>query len=349
MSKNTKIILGELLPKISEREWRVLKAATRAWSIRELSRLSGLPLSTVYRILKRFTEKGKFKFLIDFKKANLLPLIAVFPKLKIRVAPPFTRAVRVVYSMGSYTFVSALVPPPFIEKYLNSFSAEPIFVVKGYEYIMWSPLSPLTEYSVELKKPIPIFDFESLVKQYDYLVEPWSNGYRAPDIYDLVLLQGRVRNPFARPLTIYSEARRLDPSLPAVSEQVLSYHFNKHVKAMWRGNTALIYADTRVLPIKVYYFEGRDAPLFARLLCQLPGAFSAIIDIDRAAVIAQYPCIYEAYIMREAEYFKVEMPCLPFVQFGSSMVKKVPELWKFVEDNKWVFKEELAVKIRRAD
>jgi len=347
MGKNTKILLNGLLPRISQSEWKIIKAATRAWSIRELSRLSNLSVSAVHRIVRNFHKKGKFKFLIDFKKANLLPLIAIFPKHKIEVAPPFTSTVRVVYNMGSHIFVSALVPPPFIKKYINYFNAESLIVVKGYEYIMWNPLSPLTEYSPEIKSLVPVFDFEPLVKLYDYSAEPWSISYRAPDIYDLVLLQGRIRNPFARPLAIYNEIKeKYDPSLPNVSEQVLSYHFVKHVKAMWRGNTVLVYTDTKIMPIKIYYFEGRDAPLFARLLCQLPGAFSATINVNKAVVIAQYPCIYEAYIMREAEGFKVEMPYGYFIQSDMNMVKKVPELWKYVENKKWVFREELAIPVR---
>ena len=210
----------------------------------------------------------------------------------------------------------------------------------------WSPLSPLARYCAETKSIIPVFDFEPVVKQYDYPVEVWSNSYRAPDVYDLILLQGRIRHPFARPLAIYKEMKKIDPTIPNTSEQVLSYHFNKHVKTVWKGNTALIFVDTRLVPIRIYYFEGKDAPLFARILCQLPGAFSATIDIDKAIVIAQYPCIYEAYIMQEAETFSIEMPHGYFIQSDMNMVKKVPELWKYVKNKKWVFREELAIPVR---
>jgi len=346
MDKNTKIVFPELLPKIKRSEWIFIKAATKAWTLREASRLSGLSISTVHNILKDFYKKGQLKFLIDYRKINLLPLVAIFPKLNLDRAPPFTSTIRKVYYIRSYTFVSALVPPLFIKKYLNCFNAEPLLVIRGYEYMRWSPLSPLAEYNTEKESVIPVFDFKPVVKQYDYPVEVWSNGYRAPDIYDLILLIGRIRNPFARPLAIYREIKRIDSTIPNTSEQVLSYHFNKHVKAVWKGNTALIFIDTRLVPIKTYYFEGKDAPLFARILCQLPGAFSAIIDIDKAVVIAQYPCNYEAYIMQEAETFNIEMPHGYFIQSDMNMVKKVPELWKYVENKKWVFREELAIPVR---
>ena len=208
MSKNTKLGLSLPLLKVSETEWKFIKAATKAWTLREANRLSQLPISTVHRVLRNFYRKGQLKFLVDLRKANLLPLIAVFPRLEIRVAPPFTRAVRVVYNMGSHILVSALVPPPFVKKYLSYFDTEPLFVVKGYEYTVWSPLSPLTEYSPETRSLLPVFNFEPVAELYDYLVKLWSNSYRAPDIYDLVLLQGRMRNPFARPLAIYCEAKK---------------------------------------------------------------------------------------------------------------------------------------------
>ena len=347
MSKNTKVEFLTPLLKVNLSEWKLMKAVTRAWTLREAARLSRLSVSATHHLLSSFCEKGRLKFLVDYKKANLMPLIAIFPKLDTNTAPPFTSVVRTVYNMGSYTLVSALIPPPFIKKYLSCFNAEPLLVIRGYEYMRWSPLSPLTEYDFETRSLISVFDFESVVKLYDYPVEPWNSSYKAPDIYDLVLLQGRIRNPFARPLAIYSEAKRnFDPSLPDVSEQVLSYHFVKHVKAMWKGNTALVYTDAKIIPIKIYYFVGKDAPLFARILCQLPGAFSATIDVDKAVVIAQYPCIYEVYIMQEAEGFKVEMPYPPFIQSSTSIVKRFPLLWKYIENKKWVFRKELAIPVK---
>ena len=347
MSTNTKLDFTSLLPKISLNEWKVMKAVTRAWSLRDVARISRLPVSTVHNILSNFREKGRLQFLFDQKKTNLLVLVVIFPKFKTNTVPPFTRAIRVVYNMGSYILVSALIPPAFVEKYLSYFDSEPLVVVRGYEHIRWNPMSPLTKYNPATNTLMPLFNFEPLVKQYNYPVKSWNNGYRAPDIYDLVLLQGRIRNPFARPLAIYREAKELfDPNLPDVSEQVLSYHFNRHVKAVWKGNTALVFTDMRLIPVKIYYFEGKDAPLFARILCQLPGALSATIDVDKAVVIAQYPCYYEAYIMQEAEYFKVEMPCPPFIQSSANIVKVFPLLWKYVENKKWVFKEELAIPVR---
>ena len=115
---------------------------------------------------------------------------------------------------------------------------------------------------------------------------------------------------------------------------------------MWRGNTALIFADMRIVPIRIYYFEGRDAPLYARLLCQLPGAFSATIDVNKAVVIAQFLCYYDEHIMCEAEGFRVEMPYGYFVQSSINIARIIPKYWQYVENKKWVFREELAVPLR---
>lgn len=345
MSKITKEGFAELLPRVKQNEWKFMKAATKAWSLREAARISGLSISTLHRMLYNFRRKGQFKFLIDLKKTNLLMLAAIFPKLNIRRAPPFTTTVRDVYNVGSYTLIVALVPPPLVRKYIDYFESEPLIVVEGYEYLRWSPLSPLSKYDPQTGAILPEFDFERVRRLYEYPVEKWDNGLKAPDVYDLVLLQGRMRNPFARPLTIYKEARKKDPSLPEVSEQVLSYHFTRHVKAIWRGNTALVFANMKIIPVRLLYFEGKDAPVFARILCQLPGAFSAIIDVDKALVVGQFPCNYDEYIMREAEGFDVEMPYGCFIQSSTDMRKVAPWFWKYVEGKKWVFKEELCIPV----
>jgi len=247
--------------------------------------------------------------------------------------------------MGCYTLVTALIPPPLVDKYINCLNVEPLLAVKGYEYIRWTPLSPLSRYNPEKKSILPIFDFESVKGLYNYSVERWNRGLLAPDVYDLVLLWGRIRKPFARPLKIYKEAKeKWDPSLPEISEQALSYHFTKHLKAMWRGNTAIVLSDMRTVPVRIFYFEGRDAPLFARVLCQLPGAFFATIDSGKALVVAQFPSSYDEHIMREAESFEIEMPYY-FVQSSTDMRRVVPLLWKYVEGKKWIFKEELYVPV----
>ena len=322
-----------------------MRAVTRAWTIREAARASGLSATAVRRILSNFYSKGYLLFLFDMRKANLLMLALVVPKLRVKRMPPFTFAIRDVYSMGRYTLVTALIPPPLVDRYIDCLGAEPLVVVRSYEYLKWSPFSPLSSYKPEDRALVPVFDFESVRKLYDYPVKKWYKGLLAPDVYDLVLLFGRMRDPFARPLKIYREARLVwDPSLPEASEQVLSYHFTRHLKAMWRGNTAIVFADMERVPVRIFYFEGRDAPLFARILCQLPGAFTAMVDSGKALVVAQFPCSYDEHIMREADGFKVEMPYY-FVQSSSDMRGVTPLLWRYVEGRRWVFKEELRVPV----
>ena len=333
------------LPKVTSSEWKFMKAAVKAWSLREASKLSGLPVTTAHRILKNFYRKGSIKFVPNLKKINLITLALMFPKLNIEYLPPFTMSIRDVYNMGHYTLVVGLVPPPLVDKYIDWFHEEPALIVKGYESIKWSPLSPLTAYNAKKETMIPIFDFHKYKKIFDYPVEKWDVGLKAPDVYDLVLFHGRLKNAFARPLKIYGEARKKDPSLPIVSQQLLSYHFNKHLKSMWAGNSALVFNNMKLVPVRLFYFEGRDAPLFARLLCQLPSAFTAAIDINKALVSAQFPCSYDEHIMCEAEGFDVEMPYPPFIQSSTDMKRVAPWLWRWIENGKWVFKEELRVPV----
>ena len=77
---------------------------------------------------------------------------------------------------------------------------------------------------------------------------------------------------------------------------------------MWKGNTAPIYSGMRLTLVKIYYFEEKDAPLYTRILCQLPGAFSAIIELGKAILVAQFSCSYEKHIMRQADTYDIGMP-----------------------------------------
>jgi len=341
--------MGEWCPrlpvKVTPNEWRTMVALTRAWTLREVARIGGLPVSTVHRILRRLYSKGLVYFMVDMRKVNLLPMVAVFPKHRVDRAPPFTVSVREVYNMGTHVLVTGLVPPPFTNDYLAWFDREPIIAVRGYEYVRWTPESPLSRYDPGLRAVVPVFELEKALEACRGPVERWDRGLAAPDVYDLVLLTGRMRDPFARPLRIYREARLVwDPSLPEASEQVLSYHFTRHLKAMWGGNAVTLFTDMRLVPVRIFYFEGKDAPALARALCMLPGAFAAFVDVGKALLIAQFPCSYDEHVMRGVEGLDVELVRY-FVQSSTDMRRVVPMLWRCVEGRRWAFREELRVPV----
>ena len=296
-------------------------------------------------MLRSYSRRWHLRFLLDLKRANLITLTLIVPRLRIKRAPPFTFAIKDVYSMGVYTFVTALVPPPLVDRYIDALGIEPVVAVRGYEYVRWSPLSPLSRYDPQLQAIVPVSELEGAIEECRGPVERWDRGLAAPDVYDLVLLTGRMRDPFARPLKIYREARlKWDPSLPDASEQVLSYHFTRHLKAMWRGNAVTLFTDMRLVPIRIFYFEGKDAPALARALCMLPGAFGAVVEPRRALLIAQFPCSYDEHVMRGVEGLDVELVRY-FVQSSTDMRRVVPMLWRCVEGRRWAFKEELRVPV----
>ena len=345
MMRKTNNNLVEYPSRIRRSEWRLMCAAVKAWSMREAASLSGLSPTAVHRMLRNFSKKWRLRFLPDLKKVNLIMLTLITPKLSIKKAPPFTFTIRDVHSIGTYTLITALIPPLFANKYIDALGVEPLILVKGYEYLRWAPNATLSCYDPSKEAIIPIFDLEKATEACKGPVERWDQGLMAPDIYDLVLLTGRMRDPFARPMKIYREARlKWDPSLPSASEQVLSYHFTRHLKAMWRGNAVTLFTDMKTIPMRLFYFEGRDAPVLARVLCQLPGAYAAMIDVNRALIGAQFPCSYDEYIMQGIEGLDVELVRY-FVQSSSDLRKVMPMLWRYVEGRRWVFKEELRVPV----
>ena len=239
---------------------------------------------------------------------------------------PFMTSVSLVYSLEFKRcyLLTALIPPVFVD-YVSSL--KPLIVVEGYEWHKWRPT--FCEYDSKLKRLVTKLDFDS-VKRYDYEVKVWNRGLLAPDIYDLVLLQGRMKYAFARPLEIYREAKSKDPGLPDVSEQVLSYHFTRHVKSMWAYNSITLYSQH---PTRVFYFEGYGAPALARILSLFPYSIESIVDVDKALVVTQLPSAYDEYVMKLGEHFSIDEH---FYFIRANTVKVDLKLWKYVEGRRWI-------------
>ncbi|MCD6457859.1 MAG: hypothetical protein J7K82_03330 [Thermoproteales archaeon] len=337
---------------ITSLEWKVIYNATIAWSTRELARKSELGFSTVRKVLKRFYKKVSIVFIPNFKLLNLLP-IAVLAEgdqnvMDLKYTPEFTVAARKVFGRETYIFYTACLPPIFIKKYINELRAEPLFVVKAYEYLRWRADNEFTQYIPELKTIIPILD--KILNLYDkslYTIKPWEENDKAPDVIDLAIIQAKMINAFITPGKAIEHARKVYPDFPRVSRQVVSYHYNRHVRNMWLYNAVKLFRDMRQVPIRIWYFEGREAPALAKILVNIPSFFAAFIEQGKSLVVCQPPCPLHLNIYKIISSFDIEMPYGDLVMSPESIARVMPKFWMFARNGRWVWPEKvIGVKYR---
>ncbi len=325
---------------VSRKEWRVINAIIDSWSIREIARKTKLPFATVYRIVKNFISKGRIRFIPDYKAMGLLPTYIISVQDDIEEAPVFTRAVRRMWGYKPLLLISALLPEPFLDRYIRSLNLDVIKVIKGYDYIRWRPDLGGTLYSPSTNRLFPVFS--SIIDNYRVYSEPvkrWRFEGEAPDREDLIIIWGRLKNPFMGASEAVSLARKVDPSIPPLSKQVLSYHLKRHVRKLWLYNSVTLYLDVGINPIRVFYIEGSEAHVIARGLVSLPSFFSAAIDEDKAIVVGQPPNHMFPNIYKMISSMDVELPLGDLILEQQNMVVYFEPLWRYARDGKWVWLE----------
>ncbi|RLE71961.1 MAG: hypothetical protein DRJ37_03890 [Thermoprotei archaeon] len=337
---------------LKESEFQIVKNIKYSWTIRELARRSSLSYSKVWRFLQDLKGKGKIYFMVNYRRLNLAPVILITRKKeKIYEMPPYTMSIREIYGLKRQRLlITAILPPDFVRKYLDLLGLEIETHVKGYEYIRWSYNDKFSIYVPNLRIIVPVYgNIEKLAFKYDYPVET-NYTLDAPDIIDLAIIHGKSINVFMTSGEAVNFVRRIDPLFPRVSKQLISYHARKHVKELfWRGNTINFFAPMSSVPIRIWYFEGRDAPIISRILANIPTFFSATIDVEKAVVVGQPPCnmIEDLYKRVFSIFEDVEMPLGELVLSSRSMQRFQPHLWRLVEKGKWMWIDEPLYVLKR--
>ena len=327
--------------KLNKVEWKILNEITYSWTIRELSRKTNLPFSTLYRYLKSLRAKGSIIFQPDYRKMNLLPTCMLIPDTPLKEVPTFTFSLRKVYGLKPYILITALLPPSFINKYLNSLDADILFIVRGYEYLRWQLNTGFTLYFPNEGLLLPVFDnVIHFIKEASRPIEKWEESLDSPDVIDLAIIQKKMRDPFIRAKDAIEQARKVDPTFPRITKQAISYHVKKHVKNMWLGNTIHFFFDTSHVPMRIYYFEGKDAAAVARTLVNIPGFFNAVIDDDKSLVVGQPPCHIHENIHKLFSMFDIDMPLGDIIISSSNISNTIPWLWRYTKDGVWIWRDE---------
>ncbi|RLE95489.1 MAG: hypothetical protein DRJ55_01785 [Thermoprotei archaeon] len=83
------------------------------------------------------------------------------------------------------------------------------------------------------------------------------------------------------------------------------------------------------VPFIALYLRGREAPALARALLALPGSIFAYVDMNKAYILAQYPCDLLHDVFSLASVADVEAP-LGILTMKLGFKAKSPKLWWFL-------------------
>lgn len=332
--------------KLNNKEWMFIEALEHSSSLSQIARYTGLPYITIYRIYRKLKMKYEFNFIMNFKKMNLLPLYLLFDEnQEINRINRLTVSIRKIYGKKAYKMVYALVPFAYKEKYLKSFDETPLLVIQGLEFLSWRPNSGSNIYFPSEKIILPVFNF--WIDKFDVVSKPvcnWNSSYDSPDYIDIAILLWKYNYLFEPVTSIIRWVRRYDPHFPILSKQVLSYHYRKHVLKYWLYNSISMYFDATCVPFRFFYFEGPESHIVARILVNLPSFYRALIDKNKALVFGQPPGHMFENIYKIISTFDVDMPLGDLIMSLENIGRFIPPLWKFVENNRWVWRD-LTIKI----
>lgn len=322
----------------SPNEWRVLSAAVESLKLSDIAEKTGLPYTTVASIIKRLKNKIKITFVPDYYRMGLKP-VSIFLKnfVEIKNVPPYTLAVRRLYGLKSYTLITGLVPEKYVDMYIESFPEEPITYIVASDTFYWTPKSKLTAFLPNFNVVVPKIDKNVIYKIAAEKYEKREVEKAKLDSLDVLIIVWKMNYAFKKLTDIIKEAARKYPEFYGLKRQVLSYHFERHVLPLWKLNSIRAYLDFSMVPFRIYFFEGSEAPILAKVLTQLPYFYISNVDVDRAIAFAQPPCSMYKNIYKIISMFDVEMPLGEFVMDSRNLLKRFTDLITMFRDGEWSF------------
>lgn len=315
-------------------EFMLLKLFSYCRTIRELSRRSNLPFSTVYKTLERLKTKAFFRFIPDFRMMNLIFVFALFDeKTEALRENPFTICQGRLIGKRSFVFMIFLLPFTFLDIFLKSLEEKPFILVKGLEINTWKYEQNLFYFDYTRNfLNINLEDILELYPKYSQKLSKWKPSYDAPDVIDIGIVLSKYRKPFGKVYTLIKMLRAYDPSFPLISRQVLSYHYTKHVlEKYWLFNTIFFKTEQ----FQALYFEGDETHIIGRILVKIPYLHYSLIDSGRSVVVGSFPAQEIEKIRYVISKFNVSMPLGVLSSSFNEICFRTPRLWRYIRDKKW--------------
>lgn len=291
--------------RLSASEYKVLLAIPRSLSYTEVAKRAGLSPSYANVKVKELAKCVWIRFWVDYRAMGLSPtyILARYSEKAYRgltgAEVPFVKRVIRAWAWDGVRLLIEACPPLGLERrFAYSLPLEVLEVwVKEWE----------ARY-VPSEGGLTVFDRGELRVRWEKLAEVLS-GLRYEwevrrlsrvDKLDLLILREKEAFSYA---SLNSIARRL-----SVSQQLVSYHYRRHVKPLWRLN----YLEPRLgggIPL-VYRLEAVDARLSLSLLAafsQVPWLVDAFaLQGDERKVVAILDAPPEALVAMHSALLSVE-------------------------------------------
>lgn len=307
---------------MDSRDWLIITSIPRSLDIAKIAERSGLPQSTVSRRLKALLPQIKVRFTVSRRALGLKPLILIFDKMPYKL-PAYTISYRKgVYYGNEVYVVVASVPKDAISDYISLFPYEPGFIFVGEERVFWRP---------DLASHYNIID-ENLEVNYHKLRRIdtiWNNAQPTTiDTYDLLIIFFKEKYAFTSLAHISRQG--LMNGIKS-SQQLLSYHFHRHVLPIWLGNSVHLYRPLSEYPIRIHFYEVFDAENLVSKLSLIPYIHTIYYTNDSIAFSCQLS-VKETYKLFKNVLVEYRAkPLHPEIYLDQSLRKyliKYYKLWK---------------------
>lgn len=306
-----------ILKKLNQRTWQVIKSLSDSLSISEISRKTGIPKTTVWRIINEILSLTRVRFVVSSRALRLRPLVAIFDKGPT-LLPDYTISYREILVSGRKMHMTiGFVPDEYISEYINLFDEEPLYVFEDEEKFIWKP-------NVAERMKVLSFENGEIKINYDILERIKSKAEKKTssgiDLYDLYIIRWKEHFAFTS-LTEIQEKMYKEKII--ASRQLLSYHFRKHVLPLWIGNTVKLYRPMREYPIRMFVYECDNAEEVAFKLSLLPYVYTIYFS-SKTIFFTGQPSSKEVFNLYDkilSEYNPTPLLCEAYIK---------PSFYKFV-------------------
>ncbi|MCD6563863.1 MAG: hypothetical protein J7K23_08140 [Thermoproteales archaeon] len=321
--------------KISPKTWKILEAIPFSQNAYEIAEKSGVSYNSVLWFLNNYRKNYIISSDFNFWKIGLVPLVVLTSMENITIKiPPYTIGLCEVSGLKKMILYRALIPEKFIKKYIKDLDTDVYAVIKGKDIARWLPNSKLTAYIKESETIEPITS--KIYEVYNELISQKTNIDREKekiDIIDLYIIRDKMIFSFAK---LSQTLKRIHMYFSNnVTKQLLSYHYNKHVKRLWKYNYIIPLHDTLEYPLRLYYLKGKDAEVLGKLVVNLPYVFTSLIDKDKVMVLAQPTPRMEYLLYDIFTMFDVKKPLGDILISMNKYSKFFSDPSKLFIENEW--------------
>lgn len=288
--------------RFTKSEYEILKAMVTSLSYAEVARKTGFTIPYISRKVRDLYSRVYLSAWFDFRAMGLIQVFIearyderVVKALAETQLPYILSASHLFRGKRDTLLLYSLLPEPYVDKVVEAMPLEDKEVIIPLMYCRWRPDEAMLTRFAEGRI---VGDVERIPEAYAsvQVVEKVSALRVLPDEIDLAIFSKLLQNPYANLIDV---ARAL-----GVRQQVVSYHFLRHVKPLWLFNAVALDFNPEEMPLKIYWIyvdSTESAKTLAKALVQtpyFPTAFVVSNDPKRVVAMATLPSHLELKALR---------------------------------------------------